>query len=403
MTNIAVLGFGVVGSGTVELIYQNYNNIKSKIKDDIQVKYILDRRTFPDSPYNDRITTDFEEIISDESVSVVIEVMGGVEPAYTFVKKALESGKSVVTSNKALVAAKGYELLTIAKEKGVNFLFEASVGGGIPVLRPMISCFTADNIKSVSGILNGTTNFILSKMAKENMSFSDALALAQELGYAEADPTDDIQGNDAARKIAILASLAFGKHIYPEFVKTYGITEISKEDVEYAQAMDCAIKLIGRASILDSGKVKIMVSPAIVSKTSQLASIEEVFNGVMVQGEFVGDVLFYGQGAGKIATASAVVCDIMEAITAQNTIESLTWLQGDNTVVEDFDNYAVSAFVRIDKTVEEDFIKIFPQAKKITLDNNRDCGYTIEGITEGFLEKSLKEITVLSIVRIINY
>ena len=326
MTNIAVLGYGTVGSGVVEVFFKHRDSLQKKAGQELDLKYILDVRDFPDSPYADRFTKNFEQIANDETVKVVAEVIGGLEPAFTFTKTCLENGKSVVTSNKELVAQKGAELLEIARKHHVNYLFEASVGGGIPIIRPLHMCLAANQIDEIAGILNGTTNFILTKMIRENMSFADALALAQKLGYAERNPAADVEGHDACRKICILASLSFGEHVYPKDVYTQGITDITLEDVAYAASCGYVIKLIGRAKRgADGGKISAMVTPAFIRHESQLGTVDDVFNGILVRGDATGDVVFYGKGAGKLPTASAVMGDIIECVKALDTSPSLRW------------------------------------------------------------------------------
>ena len=312
MVSVAIMGHGVVGSGVAEILTTHKQKLFASLGEEIYVKKILDLREFPDSPLADRFTKSFDEIINDREIRVVAEVMGGLNPAYDYVKQCLKAGKSVVTSNKELVAAHGAELLSIAKEENVNFLFEASVGGGIPIIRPMSQCLVANIVYEIAGILNGTTNFILTKMITEGMQFDDALKLAQDLGFAERNPAADIEGHDACRKICILASLAFGKHVYPNAVHTEGITKITLEDVKYAGNFGCVIKLIGKVKCLDGGKIDIIVAPMFVPKHSQLANIDNEFNGIMVRGDCTDDVVFYGKGAGKLPTASAVVADIVD-------------------------------------------------------------------------------------------
>ena len=312
MVYTAIMGHGVVGSGVAEILLGHSQRMRERIKEDITVKYILDIREFDSLPYSNLFTKNFDDILNDSEVKIVAEVMGGVNPAYEFTKKCLLAGKSVVSSNKELVAAKGDELLRIAEENNVNYLFEASVGGGIPIIRPMAQCLASNEINSVAGILNGTTNFILNKMIMDNMDFDSALKLAQDLGYAEKDPTADIEGHDACRKICILASLAFGHHVFPNEVSTKGITDITLDDIEYANGFNCVIKLIGKAQRLSNGKITASVRPTLVSRENMLSGVNGVFNAVMVNGDQTGDVLFYGKGAGKEATASAVVADILD-------------------------------------------------------------------------------------------
>ncbi len=337
MIYTAIMGHGVVGSGVAEILINHNLHINEKIKDRIEVKYILDLRDFNDVSYSDKFIKDFEKIVNDDEIKIVVEVMGGVNPAYDFVKRCLLSGKSVVTSNKELVAAKGYELLSIANEKNVNFLFEASVGGGIPILRPMAQCLSANEITEVKGILNGTTNYILNKMIVDNMEFDSALALAQEMGFAEKNPAADIEGHDACRKICILASLAFGKHVYPEQVKTEGITDITLTDVEYADSFDCAIKLIGIAKKLADGKITAKVQPMLVNQNHILSDVDGVFNAIMVSGDAVGDVMFYGRGAGKMPTASAVVADVIDCAKHLKARKYLEWADGSDDYVTEPD------------------------------------------------------------------
>ena len=326
MVNIAVLGYGTVGSGVVEVLFKNRESLQRKAGQALQLKYILVRRDFPGDPHTDLMVRDFNQILEDPQVQVVAEVMGGLEPAYTYTRACLERGKSVVTSNKELVAQYGAELLQIAREHHVNYLFEASVGGGIPIIHPLHLCLAANEIEEIAGILNGTTNFILTKMIQEKMSFADALALAQQLGYAERDPAADVEGHDACRKTCILASLSFGEHVYPKDVHTEGITEITSEDVAYAASCGCVIKLIGRAKRGAPGeKIQAMVSPALIRHDSQLGTVDDVFNGILVRGDATGDVVFYGKGAGKFPTASSVVGDIVDCVKAADTIPSLTW------------------------------------------------------------------------------
>ena len=373
MINVAIMGHGVVGSGVAEILINHQERINKAINDEVNVKYVLDLRDFEGLTYSDRFIKDFEVILKDDDVKVVAEVMGGVNPAYTFVKSCLENGKSVVTSNKELVAAKGAELIKIAKEKNVNFLFEASVGGGIPVLRPMVQCLCANEITEVSGILNGTTNYILNKMIVDNMDFSTALSLAQEKGYAEKDPTADIEGHDACRKICILAALAFGKHVYPEQVYTEGITKISLDDVEYADNFGYVIKLIGHTEKLEDGRITASVRPTLVGRSCMLSGVDGVFNAVMVTGDQTGEVLFYGKGAGKEATASAVVADMVDCMKHLNARKYLYWEDGnENYVAKDY-NKNGKFYVSIKSDDYESLVKqfnsVFGEDKADTIKN----------------------------------
>lgn len=352
MISVAIMGHGVVGSGVAEILTTHKQKLFASIGEEIYVKHILDLRDFPDSPLADRFTKDFNDILNDIEVRVVVEVMGGLNPAYDFVKKCLKSGKSVVTSNKELVAAHGAELLQIAKDENVNFLFEASVGGGIPILRPISQCLVANIVDEIAGILNGTTNFILTKMIEDGMEFDAALRLAQELGFAERNPAADIEGHDACRKICILASLAFGKHIYPDSVHTEGITEITLEDVKYAEAYNCVIKLIGKVKRLDNGKIDIIVAPMFVPDKSQLANIDYEFNGIMVRGDCTGDVVFYGKGAGKMPTASAVVADVVDCCKHLKTRKFLFWTDGNGENIIPYTESVTAMYIRANTTME---------------------------------------------------
>ena len=347
MIEIAILGHGVVGSGVVEVLSTHKDSILKRAQNEIDIKYILDLKEFPDSPFADRFTKNFDDIIQDDDVKIVVEVMGGLHPAFEFVKQCLEKGKSVVTSNKELVASKGAELLKIAKEKNVNFLFEASVGGGIPIIRPIHQCLAANDVIEIAGILNGTTNFILTKMIRDQMSFEDALALAQKLGYAECNPAADIEGDDACRKICILASLAFGKHVYPDQVHTEGITKVTLGDVEYAEAWGGVIKLIGRVKMMDDHRIQIIVCPMLIPRESQLANVDDVFNGIMVRGDATGDVVFYGKGAGKLPTASAVVADVIDCAKHIHARKNLFWSDSVDNYVQDYLDDITAMYVRV--------------------------------------------------------
>lgn len=352
MVNVAIMGHGVVGSGVAEVLLKNSEHIAKKAKNEIRIKHILDLRDFPGISYNDLFTKDFNDIINDDEVLVVAEVMGGLHPAYEFTKQCLMAGKSVVTSNKELVATFGAELLHLAEENNVNYLFEASVGGGIPVLRPIAQCLAANDLYEVEGILNGTTNFILTKMLTEGMSFDDALKIAQELGYAEKDPTADVEGHDACRKICILAALAFGKHVYPDSVYTEGITKVTSADAAYADFADCSIKLIGRAKLFDDGKCSATVYPCFVSKKNQLAHVNDVFNAITVKGDAIGNAMFYGPGAGKLPTASAVVADIIDCVKHLHARKYLSWDDSDKDYIIDHKKDTVRMYVRLSYSVE---------------------------------------------------
>lgn len=332
---VAVMGYGVVGSGVCEVIRINAESLSKKVGDKVEVKYVLDIRQFDESdPQYSTITNDFDKILNDPEISVVAEVMGGATFAYEYTKKLLMAGKSVCTSNKELVATHGTELLRLAKQNGANYLFEASVGGGIPIIRPLYSCLAANEINKITGILNGTTNYILTKMFNQGMDFETVLKEAQEKGYAEKDPTADVEGIDACRKIAILASLVFGKYVDSRKIKTVGITKIDSEDVKYAEKLDSVIKLIGQAEKID-GKVYVSVEPRLINKDNSLANVNDVFNGIVVNGNAIGEVVFYGPGAGKLPTASAVVADIIDCIRNLERHHEYTWSEGDDDFVAD--------------------------------------------------------------------
>ena len=326
MKKIAVLGCGTVGSGVVEVFYKNRQSIQRKAGCPLDIKYIYLRRPRPELPWQDKLCYDFDTILHDPEISIVVEVMGGLHPAGEWIAACLKNNKSVVTANKELIAAQGAQLLALARQHQVNLLFEASVGGGIPIIRPLHQCLGANELDDIQGILNGTTNFILTKMSREGMSFSQALQMAQQLGYAEADPTADVQGLDACRKICILASLAFGSQLYPQLVHCQGITELTPEDVEYARNWGGVIKLIARAH-RDPGtqQLSALVAPMFVPHDSQLSTVDDVFNGILVDGDATGQVLFYGKGAGKLPTASAVISDVIDCTKASGTIDTLFW------------------------------------------------------------------------------
>ena len=313
MVYAAVLGFGTVGSGVVELIDRYQDVLKRTVGEGISVRYILDIRSFPDSPYGDRVTADFDRILDDPGISVICEAMGGIEPAYTFTRRALERGISVCTSNKELVISRGAELIAAAREHGCRYLFEASAGGGIPLIRPLVTSLAQERITRVTGILNGTTNYILTRMRDENADFDEVLREAQQLGYAERDPAADTEGHDACRKISILASLISGKYVDPEKVRCSGITCVRPADFKAAESLGMTIRLLGRMETDENGRMDVVTGPFLVPADDPLYSVNGVFNAVTVHGEMVDDVLFYGRGAGKEATASAVVSDLLEA------------------------------------------------------------------------------------------
>ena len=354
---IAIMGFGTIGSGVAELLLKNQKSIVAKSgQASLDIKYILDIRDFSNHELGKYFTRDFNDILNDPNVGIVVECMGGTEPAYEYVSKSLKAGKSVVSSNKELVAAKGYELLELAKENNVNFLFEASVGGGIPIIRPISQCLAANEIGEIAGILNGTTNFILTKMIVDGMAFDEALKLAQDNGYAERDPSADILGHDAARKICILASLCFGKHVYPDAVQTEGITEITPEDVEYAKNWGGVIKLIGKAKLYNDSAISATVGPCLIQNHSQLASVDDVFNAILVRGDAIGDVVFYGKGAGKFPTASAVVADIIDCAKHTAKRKAFGWGPAEDNYVMAPELQKSSLYIR---ATTEDYVTAF--------------------------------------------
>ena len=327
MAKIAIMGFGTVGSGVLEVCRRNAASIARRAGEPVEVKYILDVRDFSASPDAALFVNNIDVILNDPEIGVVVETIGGTRFAYPYVKACLESGRSVCTSNKEMVATYGAELLALAKAHHCAFLFEASVGGGTPIITPMHQCLAANHISAIQGIVNGTTNFMLTKMKRENMGFEEALKIAQQLGYAETkDPGDDVDGRDACRKIAILASLACGHHVYPEAIPTRGIRDITVADIHAAEKLDCAIKLIAWYDEGADGCMAAGVEPMLVPSSNQLAGVDDVFNAVLMQGDMLGDVVFYGKGAGKLPTASAVVADVVDALKEGARVhDSLFW------------------------------------------------------------------------------
>ena len=395
MIKVAILGYGTVGSGVVEVLTTNAGIIAKRAGQDVGVKYVLDLR----DPIQSKVVHDFQIILDDPEVDIVVETMGGTKPAYEFVKKALLAGKSVCTSNKELVAAYGAELVHLAKSKSVNFLFEASVGGGIPVIRPLNQSLTADKILKINGILNGTTNYILTKMAKEGSDFDVVLKEAQELGYAEKDPTADVEGYDACRKIAILTSLAYGKQVNYEEVYTEGITKITAEDFKYAEKLEAAIKIFG-SSRKEGGKLYAMVAPQMIRRDNPLFAVEGVFNAICVTGNMLGDVMFYGKGAGKEATASAVVSDVVDAVKHMN-INVMTIWEDEKMIVEPMEEMENRFFVRIGKEEKEKVEKLFDEPEFVDAGLEGEIGFVTEKITEGRFAEALKELsTVITRIRV---
>ncbi len=394
MVNIAVLGYGTVGSGVVEVIDDNNASIGRKAGEEIRIKYVLDLRDFPGDRVEPVLVHDFDVILNDPEVRIVVEVMGGIEPAYTFVKKSLMAGKSVCTSNKELVAAHGPELIALARQNNINFLFEASVGGAIPVIRPINSSLTADRILEIKGILNGTTNYILTQMATKGWDFDKALRTAQELGYAERNPEADIEGYDATRKIAILSSLASGKNVDFNNIYTEGISKITATDISYVKKMGCAIKLLASFTSSDEGNYA-MVAPFIVKSSHPLYAVSGVFNAIFVKGTHIGDVMFYGSGAGKLPTACAVVADVVDA--AKHLDKHIyTFWSSEGLDLTGIENATRSFFVRVSGSrseAEEKINKEFGEVSYIELDETPDeFGFITNPVTERSFDEHLKNI-----------
>ncbi len=382
MINVAVLGYGVVGSGVVEVIESNKEMVNKKAGGELNVKYILDLRDFPNDPYKEKVVHDFEQILEDDSVSIICETMGGVEPAYRYTKAALEKGKSVCTSNKELVAKHGPELIALAKENNCNYLFEASVGGGIPIIRPLNYSLTAEKIEAITGILNGTTNYILSKMEKEGADFDVVLKEAQEKGYAERNPEADVEGHDACRKIAILSSLMMGKNVDSDKVFTEGITKITPADFAYAKAAGKTIKLLAMSKAVSDDEVLAMVAPAMIGKEHPLSMVNDVFNAVFVTGNMLGDSMYYGRGAGKLPTASAVVGDVVDCARHLGKAIMCFWDSEEAKLVS-VEETKRCFFVRAKASAMDAVKAAFPAGDIVTLDNRtEDFGYFVQEMNE---------------------
>ena len=401
MINVAILGYGTVGSGVFEVLNTNKESIARRAGEELNIKYVLDLRDFPGQPVEKVLVHDYEQVVNDPEVDIVVEVMGGVEPAFTFVKKALLAGKNVCTSNKALVAKHGRELMDIAKEKSINFLFEASCGGGIPIIRVINSSLTGDE-NEVTGILNGTTNYMLYKMSTEGCEFDTVLKEAQQKGYAEADPTADVEGYDACRKIAILSSLAYERYFDFEDIYTEGITKITPEDMEYAAKLGRTIKLLGTSRRLEDGTCYAMVAPFLIGQDSPLYSVNDVFNAVFVHGNMLGDAMFYGSGAGKLPTASAVVGDIVDAAKHLHTNIATNW-NSTPAVLKPLDDVSGRFFVRIKKDAAEEAKKVFGEIGLISLDQlPEECAFITAEMTQGEFNERLAQIEsqVLAKIRV---
>ena len=402
MTKVAILGFGTVGSGVAEVLTGNGEEIARRIGSQVALKYILDVRDFPGSPFEDRFVKDFAVIENDPEVDVVVESIGVATIALEFTQRALKAGKSVVSSNKELVATHGYELLQLAKEHGVSYLFEASVGGGIPILRPLTTCLAANRLEEVTGILNGTTNYILTRMIRAGLTFDQALAEAQANGYAERDPSADVDGHDACRKICILAALSFGRHVYPQQVPTEGIRGVSLADVAYADSCGYKIKLLGRAIREEGDKVCAFVAPHLVPCQEPLAGVEDVFNAIAVRGNAVGDVMFYGRGAGKLPTASAVVADVADIARDPKRDHRNQWGPGAEDLVVSPDTLSSRWYVRAELSMDharELFGEIQPLARSGAPAG--EAAFLTEEMTRPQLDSLLSGVKVGSVFRLL--
>ena len=394
---IAVMGYGTIGSGVVEVLQINKEKIAKRAGEPVDVKYILDLREFPGDPMEDKIISDYKTIVNDDEIGMVVETMGGVEPAYTFVREMLEKGKHVATSNKNLVAAKGAELIRIAREHNVNFQFEASVGGGIPIIRPLNKCLTADRIEEISAIINGTTNYMLTKMTQEGAEFDDVLKDAQDKGYAEKDPTADIEGHDPCRKIAILTSLICGKQVDYEDIHTEGITKISATDIKYAKAMGRTIKLLA-LSKEEGESYSCMVAPFMLLQTHPLCGVNDVFNGIFVHGNVLGDAMFYGSGAGKLPTASAVVADLVDMVKHKDTNIYVDW-DPEKLTLLDYKESKNAFFVRT-KSSKEEVERVFGSVAYVEAVKDGEIAFTTDVMTEGQFEEKAAGIACINRIRL---
>ena len=397
MIQVAVMGYGTVGSGVVEVIEKNKEEINKKSNEALNIKYILDLRDFPGDPYEDKIVHDVEVILNDPEVQIICETMGGLKPAYEFTKRALMSGKSVCTSNKELVATHGPELIQIAHEHTCNYLFEASVGGGIPIIRPLNYSLTAEKIDAISGILNGTTNYILTKMEREGAASEEVLKEAQEKGYAERNPEADIEGYDACRKIAILSSLMCGKNVRYQDIYTEGITKITADDFKYAKVMDCTIKLLGLAKE-ENGGLYAMVSPFLISKNHPLSMVNDVFNAVCVHGNMLGDSMYYGRGAGKLPTASAVVSDVVDCARHIGKIITCFW-DAEDVKLTNVDEVERAFFVRVEKAKEQEAKETFGDVKEITAGVDGEFAFVTGRMSEKEFNEKAEKVGVISRIR----
>ena len=401
MVNVGIIGYGTVGSGVFEVLNTNSKSIEVRAGEEIKVKRICDLRDFPGDEAEKLITHDFNDILNDKEISIVVETMGGTKPAYDFVKASIEAGKSVCTSNKELVAKFGAGLIKLAKKHNVNFLFEASVGGGIPIIRPLNYALTAEEILEIKGILNGTTNFILTKMNDEGLDYEAVLKEAQAMGYAEKNPTADVEGFDTCRKIAILTSLAYGKQVDFEDIKTEGISKITKEDMEYAKALNASIKLIGESK-KENGVVYARVAPALINREQPLYGVHDVFNAIFVKGNMVDDVMFYGRGAGKLPTASAVVADIIEAVKYKDRHVGIIW-EEEKLELGDIKEYRQSFFVRVPAAMKETVIQRLPELEEVKSEKvEGEFAFITPVITENEFEKIISGLNIINKI-IVNF
>ena len=401
MVNVGIIGYGTVGSGVFEVLNTNSKSIEVRAGEEIKVKRICDLRDFPGDEAEKLITHDFNDILNDKEISIVVETMGGTKPAYDFVKASIEAGKSVCTSNKELVAKFGAGLIKLAKKHNVNFLFEASVGGGIPIIRPLNYALTAEEILEIKGILNGTTNFILTKMNDEGLDYETVLKEAQAMGYAEKNPTADVEGFDTCRKIAILTSLAYGKQVDFEDIKTEGISKITKEDMEHAKALNASIKLIGESK-KENGVVYARVAPALINREQPLYGVHDVFNAIFVKGNMVDDVMFYGRGAGKLPTASAVVADIIEAVKYKDRHVGIIW-EEEKLELGDIKEYRQSFFVRVPAAMKETIIQRLPELEEVKSEKvEGEFAFITPVITENEFEKIISGLNIINKI-IVNF
>lgn len=398
MVKVAIFGYGTVGSGVFEVINKNNEIIQKKLGNELQVKYVLDLRDFENDPVQDVLVHDVEVILNDPEVDIICETMGGVKPAYEFTKRALESGKSVCTSNKELVEKHGAELIKVAKAHNCSYLFEASVGGGIPIIRPLITSLAQEEVESITGILNGTTNYILTKMELDGADFEAVLKRAQEKGYAEANPEADVCGYDAGRKIAILTSLAYGKNVDFADIYTEGITAITKADFAYAKQMDSTIKLFAK-SVNKNGKYYAMVAPFVVNSENPLSSVKNVFNAVLVKGNMVADTMYYGKGAGKLATASAVVADVIDCAKHLGKHVNIVW-EDEKLEISPIDSASRRFFVRVASTDKAAIEQNFGKVEFLESVSADECGFVTEEMTESeYKAKAAKAGNVINMIR----